>query len=118
MDFVKGNIAGYIGAIAVYPIDLIKSNMQLQTLKTDSYDYFGQIVRKQGFTKLYMGSFIQIISVGPEKNVNPIIAGLISGLFDSVKMIGGIKKLYRGQWYVQCEIYLLVQFIDLNINVN
>lgn len=140
MDFIKGNIAGYIGAIVVYPIDLVKSNMQLQIsnsqkIYSNGYDCFKQIIRKQGLTKLYSGSFIQIIGVGPEKaiklytnqtllekNINPIIAGSVSGLcqvivtnpienikiqyqinldkkmnlFDAIKMIGGIKKLYRG----------------------
>ncbi len=136
MDFLKGNVAGYIGAIAVYPIDLIKSNIQLQvSSKTNGYDCFKQIIKQRGFTKLYAGSFIQIVGVGPEKaiklytnqsllekNINPIIAGSISGLaqvsvtnpienikiqyqinldkklnlFESIKMIGGIQRLYRG----------------------
>jgi len=136
MDFIKGNAAGYIGAIVVYPIDLIKSNMQLQVgSKINGYDCIKQIVKQRGFRKLYAGSFIQIVGVGPEKaiklytnqtllekNVNPIIAGAVSGLaqviitnpienikiqyqinldkklnlFESIKMIGGIGRLYRG----------------------
>ena len=136
MEFIKGNIAGYIGAITVYPIDLIKSNMQLQTnSQTNGFKCFKQIIKERGITKLYSGSLIQIIGVGPEKaiklfvnqtllekNINPILAGACSGLsqvivtnpienikiqyqtnldknlnlINSVKMIGGINKLYRG----------------------
>lgn len=93
-DLVKGNIAGYIGAICVYPIDLIKSNMQLQTLiYKNGFDCFKQIIKTKGITKLYSGSLIQIIGIGPEKaiklytnqylldnNYNPIIAGSCAGL--------------------------------------
>ena len=96
MDFIKGNIAGYIGAISVYPIDLIKSNMQLQNNiynYKNGFDCFKQIVKKKGITKLYSGSFVQLIGVGPEKaiklfinekllsyNCNTILAGSLAGL--------------------------------------
>ena len=142
MDFIKGNIAGYIGAIVVYPIDLVKSNIQLekihlvnQTQPINGFSCFRQIIRERGLSKLYSGSFIQIIGVGPEKaiklfvnqtllekNIHPIIAGACSGLsqvivtnpienikiqyqtnldkslslMNSIKMIGGVNKLYRG----------------------
>lgn len=138
MDFIKGNIAGYIGAFAVYPIDLIKSNMQMSNSKklyVNGFDCLKQTIKKRGFKKLYSGSLIQIIGVGPEKaiklfvnqtllekNFNPIFSGAISGLcqvivtnpienikiqyqinlnkqinvIESIKMIGGIKNLYRG----------------------
>lgn len=162
MDFINGNIAGYVGAIIVYPIDLVKSNMQLQQSElyksyphksyphksylhksyphkpnpyANGLDCIRQIVRERGIKKLYSGSFIQLVGVGPEKaiklyvnqtllsnDINPIVAGACSGLsqvvitnpienikiqyqthldkkinlIESVKMIGGLKKLYRG----------------------
>jgi len=94
MEFLKGNIAGYIGSIAVYPIDLIKSNMQLQTSnQINGLKCFKQIIKERGITKLYSGSLVQLIGVGPEKaiklfvnqtlldkKVNPILAGACSGL--------------------------------------
>jgi len=100
MDFIKGNIAGYIGAITVYPIDLVKSQMQLQTnnpnqprLYKNGVDCFRKIILERGVKKLYAGSFIQIIGVGPEKAIklfvnqnmlangfNPILAGSAAGL--------------------------------------
>jgi len=100
MDFVKGNIAGYIGAITVYPIDLVKSQMQLQTNNPgkvkqyrNGFDCFRQIILQRGVRKLYAGSFVQIIGVGPEKaiklfvnqtllanDIHPILAGSTAGL--------------------------------------
>lgn len=100
MDFIKGTIAGYIGAISVYPIDLVKSQMQLQTTKPNQiqlyrngFDCFRQIVLQRGIKKLYTGSLIQIAGVGPEKAIklfvnqnmlsnefNPILSGAAAGL--------------------------------------
>ena len=115
MDFIKGNIAGYIGAIIVYPIDLVKSNIQLATQtqlinRINGFTYFKQIIRERGLSKLYTGSFIQLIGVGPEKaiklfvnqkllenNINPIIAGACSGLSQVIitNPIENIKIQYQ-----------------------
>jgi hypothetical protein len=50
--------------------------MQLQTTKPNQiqvyrngFDCFRQIVLQRGMRKLYAGSFIQIVGVGPEKAI-------------------------------------------------
>jgi solute carrier family 25 aspartate/glutamate transporter 12/13 len=100
MDLLKGNIAGYIGAISVYPIDVVKSQMQLQAnapnqrkVYKNGLDCFRQIIVQRGVRKLYAGSLIQIIGVGPEKAIklfvnqqmlvndfHPVLAGAAAGL--------------------------------------
>lgn len=100
MDLIKGNVAGYIGAISVYPIDVVKSQMQLQAnapnqrrLYKNGLDCFRQILVQKGVKKLYAGSLIQIIGVGPEKAIklfvnqkmltndfHPVLAGAAAGL--------------------------------------
>lgn len=70
--FVYGLVSGYIGAICVYPIDLIKTRMQNQTtqkLYKNGLDCFLQIVRADGYRSMYRGSFTQLVGIGPEKAI-------------------------------------------------
>jgi len=96
MDFIKGNIAGITGSIFVYPIDLVKTYMQNQgktKIYANGFDCFFSLYKTHGFKKMYSGSQLQILAVGPEKaiklvindkllenKVNPIIAGSFAGL--------------------------------------
>jgi solute carrier family 25 aspartate/glutamate transporter 12/13 len=91
---LNGLISGYIGAIIVYPIDLIKTNMQnqLNAKYKNGIHCFTEIIKKHGFSKLYNGSVVQLIGIGPEKsiklfinnsllnyNIHPIISGCLAG---------------------------------------
>lgn len=121
---MEGLIAGYIGAICVYPIDLLKSNSQMANK-----------IKINHTSQLYSGILIQLAGVGPEKAIkiytnkylsniglHPILSGAFAGLsqvlisnpIENIKLqyqlnhntkmtlkqslqnIGGITKLYRG----------------------
>lgn len=78
---MEGLIAGWLGAIAVYPIDFIKTHIQN-----------GIPFKKIQLKHMYRGSSVQLLGVGPEKGIklyvnsfaldkglNPILAGGLAG---------------------------------------
>lgn len=91
---MKGIISGYVGALVVYPIDLIKT--RVQNTKINGYECFKLIIKNEGYKAFYKGLFVQVIGIGPEKaikiatnefisnhliesNINKIIAGSCAG---------------------------------------
>jgi solute carrier family 25 aspartate/glutamate transporter 12/13 len=93
--FISGLIAGTTGSLAVYPIDVVKTKMQNQSVKLykNGFDCFSQLYRQGGIKSFYKGSIIQMIGVGPEKaiklfaytyvtknNINSIQTHFIGGL--------------------------------------
>lgn len=70
--FLTALVSGYIGAICVYPIDLIKTRMQNQgTIKVyrNGLDCARQILINEGPRQMFRGSITQLIGVGPEKAI-------------------------------------------------
>jgi len=64
-NFILGCLSGATGALAVYPIDLVKTRMQNQRsassgelLYKNSIDCFTKVIRNEGFTGLYRGIII------------------------------------------------------------
>lgn len=93
MDYslYKGLISGYIGAICVYPIDVIKTRMQNINYKNGFY-CLSDIIKKEGFKSFYKGSITQLIGIGPEKAIKFVVNDIItSSLYDSQmnKIIAG-----------------------------
>jgi solute carrier family 25 aspartate/glutamate transporter 12/13 len=90
-SFMNGLISGYVGAICVYPIDVIKTRMQNINYK-NGYHCFKEIISKEGYKSFYKGSFTQLIGIGPEKAVKFVVNDFISSqLYDSPlnKIIAG-----------------------------
>lgn len=86
--FALGSIAGAFGALAVYPIDLVKTRMQNQRsqrvgemLYKNSIDCARKILRNEGFRGLYAGVLPQLIGVAPEKAIKLTVNDLIRGHF-------------------------------------
>ena len=74
MNTMLGGIAGGIGAISVYPIDFVKTQLQTETgrIKYNKgvIDTFIQIIKEEGgFFGLYRGAWVQLIGVTPEKAI-------------------------------------------------
>lgn len=75
--FTLGSIAGAVGAIAVYPIDLVKTRMQNQRIGSfigelmyrNSFDCFKKVIRHEGIFGLYRGLAPQLMGVAPEKAI-------------------------------------------------
>lgn len=67
LKVINGLASGYIGAIAVYPIDLVKT--QVQNGGGRPFSVARSIVQQQGFIRMYNGSFVQLIGIGPEKAI-------------------------------------------------
>ncbi|AAS51871.1 ADL049Wp [Eremothecium gossypii ATCC 10895] len=71
-NFTLGSVAGCIGAMVVYPIDMVKTRMQAQrdfSKYKNSIDCLLKILSKEGVRGLYSGLGPQLIGVAPEKAI-------------------------------------------------
>ncbi|CAH1108790.1 unnamed protein product [Psylliodes chrysocephalus] len=73
---LNGGIAGFIGVLCVFPLDLVKTRLQNQVIRPDGTKTYSSIVdalvktfRKEGFLGMYKGSFVNLILVLPEKAI-------------------------------------------------
>ena len=71
-----GGIAGGLGALAVYPLDFIKTQLQSNegaAQYEDGPDAFVSILRRDGPLALYKGVGTQIAGVAPEKTIKLLV---------------------------------------------
>jgi len=73
-QFAAGAVAGVSEILVMYPLDVVKTRVQLQTGKgtgADSYngmiDCFQKIVRNEGFSRLYRGINAPILMEAPKR---------------------------------------------------
>lgn len=71
--FLTGLVAGSVGALAVYPIDVVKTRMQNQTssnkLYSNGFDCWRKLWNQGGIKSFYRGCIPQMIGVAPEKAI-------------------------------------------------
>ncbi|KAI0898830.1 mitochondrial 2-oxodicarboxylate carrier 1 [Annulohypoxylon nitens] len=72
--FAAGAVAGISEILTMYPLDVVKTRVQLQTGKgagADSYngmlDCFQKIIRNEGFSRLYRGITAPILMEAPKR---------------------------------------------------
>ncbi len=72
-SFLTGLVAGSVGAFAVYPIDVVKTRMQNQTvsnqLYSNGFDCWRQLWKQGGIKSFYRGCIPQMLGVAPEKAI-------------------------------------------------
>lgn len=67
---MAGLMAGYCGAIVVYPIDVVKTHMQISNSPyKNGIECIKHLIKTNGIKSFYKGSIIQLMGVGPEKAV-------------------------------------------------
>ncbi|XP_045454626.1 mitochondrial glutamate carrier 1-like [Melitaea cinxia] len=73
---INGGIAGIIGVSVVFPLDLVKTRLQNQTVGPNGerqyknmLDCFKQTYRAEGYFGMYRGSAVNIILITPEKAI-------------------------------------------------
>lgn len=80
--FLTGLVAGSIGAFAVYPIDVVKTQMQNQTstnkLYSNGFDCWRQLWKQGGIKPFYRGCIPQMIGVAPEKAIKLVAYTFVS----------------------------------------
>ncbi|KAJ1513719.1 mitochondrial aspartate-glutamate transporter agc1 [Coelomomyces lativittatus] len=94
-SFALGSIAGAVGALSIYPIDLVKTRMQNQrTLSTpttttrvyaNSFDCFRKVIKTEGLLGLYSGLGPQMVGVAPEKAIKLTVNDLVRTLCTSTQ---------------------------------
>ncbi|XP_068619593.1 mitochondrial glutamate carrier 1-like [Battus philenor] len=73
---VNGSIAGIVGVSVVFPLDLVKTRLQNQTVGpkgerqyTSMLDCFKKTYRAEGYFGMYRGSAVNILLITPEKAI-------------------------------------------------
>ncbi|KAF9410855.1 hypothetical protein HW555_010193 [Spodoptera exigua] len=73
---INGGVAGIVGISVVFPLDLVKTRLQNQTIGPrgerqykNMFDCFKQTYRAEGYFGMYRGSAVNILLVTPEKAV-------------------------------------------------
>uniref|UniRef100_A0A2A4JG98 Mitochondrial glutamate carrier 2 n=1 Tax=Heliothis virescens TaxID=7102 RepID=A0A2A4JG98_HELVI len=73
---VNGGIAGIVGVSVVFPLDLVKTRLQNQTIGPNGekqyknmIDCFKQTYRAEGYFGMYRGSGVNILLITPEKAI-------------------------------------------------
>uniref|UniRef100_A0A1B6DKT8 Mitochondrial glutamate carrier 2 n=1 Tax=Clastoptera arizonana TaxID=38151 RepID=A0A1B6DKT8_9HEMI len=73
---INGGIAGIIGVSVVFPLDLVKTRLQNQTvgpngerMYTSMLDCFKKTYRAEGYFGMYRGSGVNILLITPEKAI-------------------------------------------------
>lgn len=73
---LNGGIAGIIGVSCVFPIDLVKTRLQSQSVSPNGVpqyssmlDCFRKTYRAEGFLGMYRGSGVNILLITPEKAI-------------------------------------------------
>jgi len=100
-SFALGAIAGGIGAMAVYPIDLVKTRMQNQRIVPgqppmylNSIDCFKKILRAEGFAGLYSGLLPQLVGVAPEKALKLTVNDYLRSWFSVRDDVSGSDSIH------------------------
>ncbi|CAG9793281.1 unnamed protein product [Diatraea saccharalis] len=73
---VNGGIAGIVGVSVVFPLDLVKTRLQNQTIGpkgerqyTSMLDCFKKTYAAEGYFGMYRGSGVNILLITPEKAI-------------------------------------------------
>lgn len=71
---MNGGIAGIVGVSVVFPLDLIKTRLQNQTIGPDGkkqslLDFMKKTYRAEGYFGMYKGSGVNILLIAPEKAI-------------------------------------------------
>uniref|UniRef100_A0A8D8V475 Mitochondrial glutamate carrier 1 n=2 Tax=Cacopsylla melanoneura TaxID=428564 RepID=A0A8D8V475_9HEMI len=73
---VNGGIAGIIGVSVVFPLDLVKTRLQNQTVGKDGSKQYSSMVdclkktfKAEGYFGMYRGSGVNILLITPEKAI-------------------------------------------------
>uniref|UniRef100_A0A6A7G4N0 Mitochondrial glutamate carrier 2 n=2 Tax=Hirondellea gigas TaxID=1518452 RepID=A0A6A7G4N0_9CRUS len=73
---MNGGIAGVVGVSCVFPLDLVKTRLQNQTIGPNGeamyksmVDCFRKTFRSEGFLGMYRGSGVNILLITPEKAI-------------------------------------------------
>ncbi len=112
--FIDGLIAGSIGAFMVYPIDVIKTNVQNKIYK-NGFDCFKNIWKFEGIKGFYKGCIPQLIGVTPEKAIKLYTYNLVAKDENEFKyhLLGGLCA-GTAQVFITCPY----EYIKINLQMN
>ena len=87
-QFMLASIAGSIGTLVVYPLDLVKTRMMNQRIGPNgegrmylhSLHCLSKTFRYEGFEGLYRGLLPPLLAVGPERTIKFLVNDLLRGL--------------------------------------
>ena len=117
LQFTAGAIAGVSEILTMYPLDVVKTRMQLQVGKQGAYtsimDCFRKIVRQEGFGRLYRGILAPVLVEAPKRATkfaaNEQYSRLYLNLFQQTRMTQPLSIL-TGVSAGVTEAFVVVSF--------
>ena len=105
--FLLGTLSGMAGALAIYPIDLVKTRMQNQKtsgnfagdstmLYRNEWQCFKHVLKYDGVRGLYRGLLPQMVGVGPEKALKLTVNDLVRDLLRKDGEVSTISAIIAG----------------------
>ncbi|XP_047120513.1 mitochondrial glutamate carrier 1-like [Schistocerca piceifrons] len=77
---VNGGLAGVISVTTLFPLDLVKTRLQIQRIKPNCtqmynsmWDCFKKTYKSEGFRGMYRGSGVNVLLITPEKAIKLIV---------------------------------------------
>ncbi|KAI6382883.1 Mitochondrial 2-oxodicarboxylate carrier 2 [Pyricularia grisea] len=126
-QFAAGAVAGVSEILVMYPLDVVKTRMQLQTstaVGADSYngtlDCFRKIIKNEGFSRLYRGITAPILMEAPKRATkfaaNDEWGKFYRNAFGQEKMTQGLSVL-TGASAGATESFVVVPFELIKIRL-
>nr|XP_033808639.1 mitochondrial glutamate carrier 2 isoform X2 [Geotrypetes seraphini]XP_033808640.1 mitochondrial glutamate carrier 2 isoform X2 [Geotrypetes seraphini]XP_033808641.1 mitochondrial glutamate carrier 2 isoform X2 [Geotrypetes seraphini]XP_033808643.1 mitochondrial glutamate carrier 2 isoform X2 [Geotrypetes seraphini]XP_033808644.1 mitochondrial glutamate carrier 2 isoform X2 [Geotrypetes seraphini] len=118
---INGGIAGLVGVICVFPIDLAKTRLQNQQVRgvyTGMLDCLIKTVRSDGFFGMYRGAAVNLTLVVPEKAIklaaNDFFRQLLSR---DGKQLSLLKEMLAGCGAGTCQVCITTPMEMLKIQL-
>ena len=91
-QFALGGIGGGIGVTSVYPIDLIKTNIQQSRTTISFIECYRNVISTSGYKGLFRGLKPQLLGVTPEKAIKLAVNDLIKRKFQQYPKFNNYKQ--------------------------
>ncbi|CCK69973.1 citrin KNAG_0D02230 [Huiozyma naganishii CBS 8797] len=122
-NFILGSAAGCIGATVVYPIDFIKTRMQVQRSLSkykNSLDCLIKVVKTEGVRGLYSGLGFQLIGVAPEKAIKLTVNDFLrKKLIDKQGNLHAFAEVLSGASAGTCQVIFTnpIEIVKIRLQV-
>lgn len=73
IKIASAGVAGMVGTTAIFPVDLIKTRLQISPVPVSPWTMARQVVQQGGFRSLYKGLSATLVGVTPEKAIKLVV---------------------------------------------
>lgn len=121
---INGGIAGIIGVSCVFPLDLVKTRLQNQQIKsngekmyTSMLDCFKKTYKAEGYFGMYRGSAVNILLITPEKAIKLAANDFFRHRLTTDGSLSIIRQMLAGGLAGFCQIIITTPMELLKIQM-